>query len=418
MGEGNAGTLHGAEMEDVIFAGTAARPGLQQAEVALTLDGGSFPAPFADLAAVQVTRRIERGVGSVYQVNGRNARARDVQALFADLAGGAEPILRMLLLGAGCEDRWERPVGLWTEEVNLLIRCGSAFRGGMNRPAAPLTRRTLFVATTALGAANVMPAHAAGSGFLDAIEQTHGGRLGVFALDTATGKTLSYRPDERFLLQSTFKGILAAMVLSRVDAGLDDLAQLVTYSAKDLLPASSVTTAHVADGRLTVEDLCRAILEQSDNAAANLLLARVGGPESLTGYARRLGDTVTRFDRYELVKGWSNTLDTTTPRAIAGLAQTVVLGDALKPQSRALLKRWMMGNVVGRTRLRASLPADWEAGDRTGTSQGVCNDYAVAWAPDRAPLVMAAYYDAPALDTASQEIVLREVGSAIVAWAG
>ncbi len=66
MGEGNARTLRGAEMEDVIFAGTAARPGLDQVEVALTLEDGSFPAPFADLAAVQVTRRIGRRSGSSY----------------------------------------------------------------------------------------------------------------------------------------------------------------------------------------------------------------------------------------------------------------------------------------------------------------------------------------------------------------
>ena len=89
MGEGNARALRRAEMEEVIFAGTAARPGLHQAEVTLTLGGGSFPAPFAGLTSVQVTRRIERGAGSVYQVNGREARARDVQAQFADLAGGA-----------------------------------------------------------------------------------------------------------------------------------------------------------------------------------------------------------------------------------------------------------------------------------------------------------------------------------------
>lgn len=287
----------------------------------------------------------------------------------------------------------------------------------MTYPATPLTRRTLFVVTSWLSAASVTPASAVGSDALSVIERTHGGRLGVFALDTGSGKTLSYRPDERFLLQSTFKGILAAMVLSRVDAAQDDLAQLVTYGVKDLLPASPVTTAHVAEGQLSVGDLCRAILEQSDNAAANLLLARVGGPESLTAYARQLGDTVTRFDRYELVQGWSDTMDTTTPRAITGLARTVVLGDALKPQSQVLLQRWMKDNVVGRTRLRASLPPGWEAGDRTGTSQGVCNDYAIAWPPNRAPLVMAAYYDAPSLDTARQEAVLREVGAAIVAWA-
>ena len=281
-----------------------------------------------------------------------------------------------------------------------------------------LTRRNLILKVSALFAANSIPAHAVTGDAIAAIEQSHGGRLGVFALDTGTGRTLAHRPDERFLLQSTFKGILAAMVLSRVDGGQDDLGLPGTYSAKDLLPASPVTAAHAARGWLTVGELCQAILERSDNTAANLLLARVGGPESLTSYARGLGDTVTRFDRYELVEGWSGTMDTTTPRAIAGTAATVVLGDALKKESRTLLQRWMRASVVGQTRLRASLPPDWAAGDRTGTSKGVCNDYAVAWPPGRAPLVMAAYYDAPALDIAGQEAVLREVGSAIVKWAG
>ena len=76
----------------------------------------------------------------------------------------------------------------------------------------------------------------------------------------------------------------------------------------DLLPASPITTAHLAEGHLTVGELCQAILERSDNAAANLLLARIGGPASLTAYARGLGDTVTRFDRYELINGWSGTM--------------------------------------------------------------------------------------------------------------
>jgi len=57
MGEGNARTLRGAEMEDVIFAGTAARPGLEEAEVALTLEGSGFPALFTGLTAVHVSRR-------------------------------------------------------------------------------------------------------------------------------------------------------------------------------------------------------------------------------------------------------------------------------------------------------------------------------------------------------------------------
>ncbi|MGI4795691.1 MAG: class A beta-lactamase [Janthinobacterium lividum] len=249
------------------------------------------------------------------------------------------------------------------------------------------------------------------------IEQSRGGRLGVFALDTGTGRTLEHRADERFLLQSTFKGFLAAMVLSRADAGRDDLGDFIFFSKKDLVPASPVTSAQVAAGRMTIEDLCNAILERSDNTAANLLLKHIGGPASLTSYVQSLGDTVTRFDRYEPVGGWSGIKDTTTPRAIVNLARTVVLGDVLKSESRALLDRGMAANVVGRLRLRASFPPSWTAGDRTGTSDGICNDYAVAWPPGRAPLVMSAYYEAPGMEMEAQEAILREIGSAIVAWA-
>ncbi len=89
MGEGQARTLRGAEMDDLIFAGTPARPGHDHAAVSLTLEGDSLPAPFAGLSEVQVVRHLRRGVGSAYRVNGQEMRARDVQALFADLASGA-----------------------------------------------------------------------------------------------------------------------------------------------------------------------------------------------------------------------------------------------------------------------------------------------------------------------------------------
>ncbi len=279
-----------------------------------------------------------------------------------------------------------------------------------------LTRRAVVAGLSAVLAGGAGPGRAAGAEAIGAIERTRGGRLGVFALDTGSGRTLAHRADERFPLQSTFKGVLAALVLSRVDDGVDGLDREVPYGAGNLLPTSPVTSAHVAEGRITVGALCRAILERSDNAAANLLLARVGGPAALTAYARRLGDGVTRFNSYELVEN-SLTTDCTTPRAIAGLAHTVVLGRALRPVSRALMVRWMTGNVAGQHRLRAAFPSGWAACDRTGTSDGVCNDYAVAWPPGRAPLVVAAYYHAPGLETAPQEAALREVGAAVAAWA-
>ena len=282
-------------------------------------------------------------------------------------------------------------------------------------PAPNLTRRVAMALLLGAGAA---PARASGNDAIASIERRRGGRLGVFVLETGTGRTLAHRADERFLLASTFKGILAAMVLSRVDAGRDDLDQPVRFSASDLVETSPVTVANAAAGSMTVGALCAAILRRSDNTAANLLLRRVGGPASLTDYARALGDAVTRFDRYEPVGGWSGARDTTTPRAIAGLARTTVLGNVLRPTSRAFLQAGMRTNVPGRTRLRASFPPTWTTADRTGTEDGICNDYAIVRRPHLSPLVVAAYHDAPDLDLPAQEAVLRDVGGAVVAWAG
>src|ERR1700726_4050170 len=90
MGETSAKQMRGSEMEDVIFAGTGARPGPNLAEVALSLDNKTRTAPAAvnDTDQLDVVRRIERGHGSAYTVNGRDIRARDVQTLFADSATG------------------------------------------------------------------------------------------------------------------------------------------------------------------------------------------------------------------------------------------------------------------------------------------------------------------------------------------
>jgi len=91
MGESSARSLRGGEMDDLIFAGTASRPARNLAEVTLTLEEarGLAPAPFGEEAELQISRRIERGAGSFYRINGRDMRARDVQTLFADLASGA-----------------------------------------------------------------------------------------------------------------------------------------------------------------------------------------------------------------------------------------------------------------------------------------------------------------------------------------
>ncbi len=89
MGEASARTLRGDAMDDLIFAGTAARPGRDAAEVSLILEGGGFTVPFAGKARLRVAQRLIRGAGSACTVNGQEVRTRGVRALFGDLAGGA-----------------------------------------------------------------------------------------------------------------------------------------------------------------------------------------------------------------------------------------------------------------------------------------------------------------------------------------
>ena len=91
MGETSHKSMRGAAMDDVIFAGTQNRPARNMAEVTIFLDNSerTAPAEFNDADQIEVTRRIEREAGSVFRINGKDVRARDVRLLFEDAATGA-----------------------------------------------------------------------------------------------------------------------------------------------------------------------------------------------------------------------------------------------------------------------------------------------------------------------------------------
>jgi len=254
-----------------------------------------------------------------------------------------------------------------------------------------------------------------------AIEAAVGGRLGVAVLDTASGRTTGHRLEERFPMCSTFKWLVAAAVLQRVDAGRDDLQRQVRFDARALLSNSPVTEQHVGDG-LTVAELCEAAVTVSDNAAANLLLRTVGGPTGLTAYARALGDPATRLDRYEPMLNDAHPgdpRDTTTPRAMSIALRSALLGDALSPAGRAQLLAWMKATTTGKDRLRAGVPATWQVADKTGTgNHGSTNDVALLMPPDRAPLVVAAYLTGTVAPMVRRNGALAEVGRAVAATPG
>ena len=240
-------------------------------------------------------------------------------------------------------------------------------------------------------------------GRMTAIQQRLGGRLGVYALTgngdhTASG-SLSIQSTERFAHCSTFKWLLATRVLQMADQGQVRLDKAIAYGKADLLDYAPVTKANAVRGHMTLSELCAAAVTLSDNTAANLLLAQVGGPAGLTQFARGLGDSETRFDRAEpdLNSNQANDpRDTTTPAAMAWLLKTVYTGTVLKPDSLAQLKAWMVGCQTGLKEIRAGVPAGWTVADKTGRGNGAVNDVAVVWPKDKtgkeqAPVFLAIY---------------------------
>jgi beta-lactamase class A len=251
-----------------------------------------------------------------------------------------------------------------------------------------------------------------------ALEKREGGRLGVFALDTATGRHLDHRGGERFAMCSTFKFLAAAAILRRVDRGKDNLDRQIEYGQADLLEYAPVSKEHVKEGRMVLADVCSAAVEWSDNTAANLLLQILGGPQGLTAFIRTLGDNVTRLDRNEPslnVVGPGEEHDTSTAAAMVGLLSTVLFGQALSPDSRSRLEGWMLDAKVGPQRIPAGLPPGWRIAHKTGTWSNQTNDVGVVWPPNRAPIVVAAFYSRSDTPQEQREGVLRDVGRIIAA---
>jgi beta-lactamase class A len=246
-----------------------------------------------------------------------------------------------------------------------------------------------------LFAVNVGGARSDAANQIAAIEARLGGRIGVAALDTGSGKRFDYRAEERFPMCSTFKFLAAAAVLKRVDEKQEQLDRFVSYDAKDILEYAPVTKAHLKEGGMTLGALCEAAIEQSDNTAGNLLLDAIGGPAGVTNFARSLGDHITQLDRKEpdlnsATQG--DDRDTTTPGSMLADMTRILTADVLSGSSRRQLEDWLQGNKTGADMIRAGVPANWIVGDKTGRgANGATNDIAVLRPPDRAPVLLAIY---------------------------
>lgn len=257
---------------------------------------------------------------------------------------------------------------------------------------------------------------------LAALEIQSQGRLGLHVLDTVSGAEAGWRGDERFPMCSTFKTLLAARVLYLAQRDEIRLWRKLYYSPSEVVAWSPISEKRAgANGGMTVQELCEAMVVVSDNTAANVMLEASGGPAALTQWLRELGDGTTRLDRNEPSLNTAlpgDERDTTTPQAMVQSLQKLLLGDVLEGYARALLQQWLADSRTGDKRVRAGMPGDWRVGGKTGSGErGTACDTLIVWpTAQSAPLLVTAYLTGSPLDGAGREAVLARAGEAIKRW--
>jgi beta-lactamase class A len=256
------------------------------------------------------------------------------------------------------------------------------------------------------------PARAAEAFDLAALEANDGGRLGFVALDTATGRSLVWRENERFVYCSTFKMYLAAATLERVQRGEERLDRMVPVTRADMVSHAPVTEPAIG-ASLSIEILCKAVVEVSDNPAANILIRELGGIDALRAWYRSIGDQSTTVDRLEpMMNRVDGDKDTITPaQSVANIHRLFVAPDSpLTADSRTRLLRWMVDSPTGADRIKAGVPAGWRVAHKTGTGgYGPTNDIGLAYPPSGEPVIIAAYFHGtPASTPVQREAVIAE----------
>lgn len=251
------------------------------------------------------------------------------------------------------------------------------------------------------------------------LERQFNAYIGLFATDLGSGRALAHRDDDPFAMCSTFKAYAAARVLQKAQRGELDLQQPVFIDPAALLPNSPVT-APQAGNSMPLAQLCAAALQRSDNVAANLLLAQIGGPPAITDFARSIGDQRTRLDRWEIELNTAipgDPRDTSTPRALGTGVQNLLTGTVLGDTQRSQLEQWMRGNVT--SSMRAGLPPGWTTADKTGTGDyGSTNDVGMVYGPNgqRASLSLMTRSQSANRDADALRPLIVEVTKSVLGW--
>jgi beta-lactamase class A len=279
--------------------------------------------------------------------------------------------------------------------------------------------------TVLLILALVQPSSSLSTRFAD-IAARSGGRLGVFAQVIESGDSAGLNESERFPMQSVYKLPIAMAVLDQVDRKALTLNQKVSLSAGDMVPGvhSPMRDRHPRGGiDVSVRDLIRAAVVDSDGTASDILLRLAGGPERVTAYLRGLGirdmavATTEREMSRDPVAQYRNY---STPRAGVDVLKALHAGRGLSPVAQALLLEDLAGSTPGPRRIKRRLPPGTHVAHKTGTDAtregrtAATNDIGIVTLPDGRHLSIAVFVKDSTAGVVPREAAIAQAAKA--AW--
>lgn len=240
------------------------------------------------------------------------------------------------------------------------------------------------------------------------------GRIGVAAIDLATGEEVMVLGDQLFPMASTSKVAVAATYLEMVEKGRYSL----TSEFPLLLPVRSAkfssARAPVREGQyMPAIDLIEIMITRSSNPATDALLAAVGGPAAVNDWMRRQGinqfsinrdiATLVRDDGEYNPATHIDSRDAATPRAMAQLLAGLYRGEYLSDQSRQVLLGAMSRTVTGKRRIPAHIPLEARVSHKTGSLSNTSSDVGLIECPDGRVIAVAIYVTGQGTKLAREE---------------
>lgn len=252
------------------------------------------------------------------------------------------------------------------------------------------------------------------------------GRVGVTATVLETGESVSLNGDQSFPMQSVYKFPIGMAVLAQVDRGRLKLDQKVRVDPSDFVldfQHSPIRDNNPQGTELSLAELLRYTVSESDGTACDVLLRLVGGPAEVTRYLRDLGiqgitvaDPEKELGQNPAVQYRNNA----TPDAAVKLLQTFHQGRGLSKSSQALLRRLMIETPTGLKRIKGLLPDGTVVAHKTGSSgtrngmTAATNDVGLVTLPNGRHLAIAVFVSDSRADNATREGVIAKIARA--AW--